>query len=213
MDQIDEDKFVGGLGDTNEIQVMDRGTGEIVFNQNCDLFGQSVMFVNTCDVSPEWEQVLISQVSDKKPVEKIKIATGPNILPDFGELQHWNPYPGTEFKTFPRITSEDDLKEDYLLLSPEIILQKGKYYFGGEIHARKGGLNLSIVDSVKIQHIIQLTFDHTRSRREDTFELLEETKVKIVLSSYNPYVKTQLDAEIHEVNLCVVDGHEGGHAG
>lgn len=42
------------IADRNEVRLVDLGSGETLFRQDCSPFGESAMFVTCCEVSPAW---------------------------------------------------------------------------------------------------------------------------------------------------------------
>ena len=209
VDQIRGDIFAAGLSDKNEIQIVDKTTGEVLQRVGCDRFGQSVMFVNACEVDQAWGQAFRSHLSTVESQAEGPIAKKPlgrESLPPFLELSEWEQAKDVAVAIGPILKSGQPLQYEYLLSSDPFELNPGEYILEGEIYCHRGGLALGLLNLISNTWLVQLTFDSVLTCRQESLRQDECAVVQVIIAAFNPTRRMMTAAEIRHISLrSVVD--------
>ena len=201
-DQITGSIFAVALGDENEVQIFDKSTGEVLQRVDCSRFGQSVMFINTCEVSQPWQKVLQPETLPVQPIDLSQLSLGFNMVPPLANRNQWLLNTETKTKAGLLLQSEQSLNYEYLLTGTELHLPCGDYAFEGEIVCHKGAIALGLVDQVSDKWISTLTFDSVNSFRREILSLVEPATLKVILTAANlPNELRTVSAEVQKVSL------------
>ncbi len=201
-ERVEDGIFAVGLADKNELQIFDRKTGKILHVVDCTLFGRSVMFVNACQVSLKWSEVLKPQLHTMASASLIpeKRLQEEELAP-VSELGFWSPVQEVGIKLGTVVSSETDVAYEYLIVGREFKLKPGEYRLQGKMVCRKGGVMLGLLELVSNKWLVSLSFDALNAFREEVVSFGEVKDVKVILTAFNPHVKLPVIVEVLQISL------------
>lgn len=205
-DKLDDGVFVGGMGDTNEIKVVSRKTGEVLFQEECSRFGQSVMFVNACKVGAAWQEALeSSSANGDVKAEPSSLELGSNIFRDALLPSVIRNVIGAKVSGRYSVRLDRKLKYETILEEPQVKLPPGKYQFGGNIICYKSGVTLGLLNVDTNTWVSQLNFDSVNHSLKEIFTTDTTANIKLVLSAYNPFGAKEVMVDIVDISLNMAD--------
>ena len=194
------------MSDKNEVQILKKETGEVLQRVGCDRFGQSVMFVNACEVRSAVAErlsytILWRKQAKRGPSIQMREVLGKEEIPPVLEPYAWEPMPNAGLRLATSLRSDNALQYEYLLACDTLDVSAGEYSFEGKIVCEKGGLALLILDAQSEEVIAKLTFDAVNVQQRDYFTLQQPKTVKVILAACNAIRPGSLSAEVRRVSL------------
>ncbi len=117
VEQISGSIFAAGLGDINEIQIFDKESGEILNRFDASRFGQSVMFLNACEVEQSWSEVLQPESNSQQLTQKtLDIHLGDEQVLPIIDFNLWHPVSDCGVEIYTNLHSNQKLQYEYLLI-------------------------------------------------------------------------------------------------
>lgn len=215
--QVEGNVFAAGLSDINKFRLVDKMTSEVLHEQNCEAFGQSVMFLNCCQVSRAWEVILDSRKREEKPNE-IETTLSENIVPQLSSYQFWL-RPETEIMgengcfelideiEIYRIIVDQPVKYEYLIQSTIFTLEPGIYRFESKTACLQGGLSVGLLKKScdGDSWVAQLTFDSATEEQHHDIEI-GNGEYCLVIAAHNTGNPSPVSAMIELIHLMRLDG-------
>jgi hypothetical protein len=200
--QISARTFVVGLSDKNEIRTVLKGSGEVSLALDCGAFGESVMFVNCCEVDARWQRELTPRQVPATPATKPDPMTlGEQLVPPLLDDWLWKVTGDNVSSVHANLVCEDGVAGEYLLSSDEFELNAGSYVFECEIACKKGGITVGLLESSSDQWLAPLTFDASNRSRWTRLDVRQILKARLVVAAHNPQRPMPLEAEVRRVSL------------
>ncbi|WP_333478584.1 hypothetical protein [Allocoleopsis sp.] len=202
VDQIAGQIFAAGLGDKNEIQIFHRSNGEILQCVDCSPYGQSVMFINTCEIGQQWLEVLQHSSWEPQQIEELSdTLLGDEEVVPILNLDLWHPVESSQAQVSTTVHTQQKLQYEYLLVGSEFCLQPGDYVFEGKIVCQKGGLIAGLLDLASNKWLSTLSFDLVNPFRREFLSASESKQLQVVLTACNPHNKGAIFAEVQQISL------------
>jgi len=201
-DQIDGTVFATGVSDSNKLEIIDLATETVFSIIDCDLFGKSVMFVNSCEVSPEWEAALDSKsIRSQVAIQGTELDTAKEYIPPLPKNTFWFPNSFANTQVDAVLKTDTELDYEFLVESDVIYLPPGDYRFRAEVYCRKGGLSIGLLDKFSNQWLSQLLFDPVNSCRSEEITIDNSTYTFAVIAANNPTIASNIEAEVPLISL------------
>lgn len=205
-DQIQEDVYVAGLSDKNSISIISIDKMTSLHQYDMVDFGKSVMFVNCCQVNPQWDQVLVPDQTFSFESSS-KREKSPNILPNICNFVFWKTSGNVkirinqdEYKDISLILiSDSKLSYEYLFISEDFTLSKGKYRLNAGITCQHGSVSVGVVEAKNQNWLVQFNFDSCLEDNSDDFIIdNEDNDLSVIIAANNTlqeeYIKFIFDS-------------------
>lgn len=203
---IDDETIAATLGDKNEIRLVDRHSGKVVFRENCDGFGRSVMFVNAYDVSDAWETAF--EKISPRPAPTVHIqAHGPELIASQmaqGAMHVIRP----DVEVGVNIRTTADIESETLMLGDVIDVPPGEYLLSANVIAHDGGVSVGLVDAETLDWICTCNFDQANNEQSAVARILEPVKARMAFAANNPNNPGKVSAEVIDVSFRAIQASE-----
>lgn len=186
IDKIEGNVFVVGISDHNALQVIDVDANEVLHEVDCSPFGESVMFVNVCQLDKSWEQFISLPVNIKDEESGSKLIFGVEQIPGMFNQQFWERFEFPNVDCAIQLEAHENLVFEYLLRSKSFNLLPGKYQIRSNVLCYRGGIMIGLLDSVRDSWIFTYTHDSSNKERCYSIEVKEEMEVCLVITANNP---------------------------
>jgi hypothetical protein len=189
------------LSDKNELRLVGRHSGDVVFAADCSRFGASVMFVTCCEPAVAWRDFLLASpgLDDDPPIVSVR---GRELIPPVAESPFWtNPMP--EICTLEATLKIRSLSSrfEYLALGRRQWLRPGRYRVSAEVAVQRGAVSMGLIDAQKQQWLAQMDYDSMSALRNVEVFLSEMTEIQLVLSANNAAAQGPVIAEVVSISI------------
>lgn len=198
--------LVVSLSDKNELRMVERRSGDVVFAADCSRFGASVMFVTCCEPAAEWHDFMLASpgTGDDPPAVS---APGGELMPPVAESPFWtNPIPETcRLEATLRIRSLSS-RFEYLALGRRKWLPPGRYRVSAEVTVQRGAVAVGLIDAQKQHWLAQMDYDSMSSSRNAEVFVPEATETQLVVSANNAAGPAPVIAEMVSMSIRQIAG-------
>jgi hypothetical protein len=203
--QIGEDIFVAGLSDRNCLQLFSRTKMAVVGEEDCSDFGDSVMFVNCCEIDDDlWKGLSCDGDVSRRNVKGLM---GANWVPSLSNTSFWQKNSGLGLRlelvaeNF-HLTSSQIMTNDAMIQSCDFNLPAGQYRVGAEIVCQDSSrVSFGLLDVSANEWLVQLVFDPAVSNAKTHFVLGAHTTCRLVVSSLVEKIPTRSDVLIKNMSM------------
>jgi hypothetical protein len=196
--------LVATLGDANTVQLVDERNGEVLFEQNCDRWGCSVMFANVYEVSPAWQEALEARAPRTfVQVPAPPSPTAPNLLAE--TVSGWASGAVEPATGSLRIRGRRPVQYDYLHTFPSVRLTPGRHLFSVRATCHRGEASIGLLDLEDNTWIGQLTLDDTVTSSSTEFEIDKPATALPVIAANNANGPKPVDLDVDGLYLGLLE--------